>query len=190
MKKIENVSGILFYAILIGLTMVQLYIYALTPEPKKSYGAVRIDTAFISTPLHVVQENNICNNDDNETVVNELDTLILAMIEVESKGKDSAYNAKENAVGCLQIRPICVKDINRILEKKGDTTTYELSDRWSREKSIEMFMVIYSYYHEPYNHSYEQIARCWNGGPHGDEYSGTIGYWNKVQTELQDIYNK
>ena len=39
----------------------------------------------------------------------DVEPLIQAMIMVESEGNDSAYAKKEEAVGCLQIRPIMVR---------------------------------------------------------------------------------
>ena len=44
-----------------------------------------------------------------------LDKLVEALIWVESRGNDSAFHKGENAVGCLQIRPIMVKEVNRVL---------------------------------------------------------------------------
>ena len=41
--------------------------------------------------------------------------IISALMYVESSNNDSAYNANEDAVGCLQIRKTMVNDVNRIL---------------------------------------------------------------------------
>lgn len=108
--------------------------------------------------------------------------VVERMIVVESNGNDSAYNANEEAVGCLQIRPIMVREVNRILRKQGDTLRYHLKDRWDREKSLEMFH-IWREYHHP-NSPDEVIARNWNGGPRGYEKESTIRYWDKVKGEL------
>ena len=115
-----------------------------------------------------------------------LDELVEALIWVESRGNDSAFHRGENAVGCLQIRPIMVKEVNRVLDLQGSTNIYTLEDRWSRTKSIEMFNVIADYYHE--TSSYEKIARCWNGGPKGLQKKQTKKYWRKVQKRLN--YNE
>ena len=115
-----------------------------------------------------------------------IDTVALlldAMIEVESRGNDSAYAANENAAGCLQIRPIMVKEVNRFLRKLGDTLRYDLDDRWCREKSIEMFYVWVDYRHDDSN--LETIARSWNGGPRGPKKKSTLYYWSKVQNEYK-----
>ena len=108
--------------------------------------------------------------------------VVEGMIYVESRGNDSAYNASEDAVGCLQIRPIMVREVNRILRKQNDTLRFELEDRWDRNKSLEMFHIWRGYYHP--NSNWETIARCWNGGPSGHKTSRTHCYWNKVRKEL------
>lgn len=108
--------------------------------------------------------------------------LVQALIMVESSGSDSAYNVSEDAVGCLQIRPIMVREVNRILRKQGDTLRFEMKDRWSRDKSLEMFH-IWREYHHP-NSTDEVIARNWNGGPRGYEKESTIHYWRKVRGHI------
>lgn len=108
--------------------------------------------------------------------------VVEGMIYVESRGNDSAYNASEDAVGCLQIRPIMVREVNRILRKQNDTLRFELEDRWDRNKSLEMFH-IWREYHHP-NSSDEVIARNWNGGPRGYEKESTIKYWRKVRGHI------
>ena len=120
------------------------------------------------------------------TISNENDVwkVLNAMIKVESKGNDLAYCAKENAVGCLQIRPIMVKEINRILIRQKKSIRYTLEDRWSRKKSIEMFFIWKNYHHK--NSSLEKIARNWNGGPNGYTRNCTKVYWNKVKKELEN----
>ena len=113
--------------------------------------------------------------------------LVNALIWVESKGNDSAYHKGERAAGCLQIRPIMVKEVNRILDLKGSEKIYTLEDRWSRAKSIQMFNIVVNYYHP--NGTYEEIARCWNGGPQGLQKKQTKKYWNKVQKRLKHNEN-
>ena len=105
--------------------------------------------------------------------------LIGAIIQVESSGNDSAYNKSEDAVGCLQIRPVMVREVNRLLQKRKDDRVYTLSDRWNRQKSIEMFLVFTKNISTS-----EAKARCWNGGPKGMTKSATIKYWNKVKTKI------
>ena len=109
--------------------------------------------------------------------------ILSALIYVESRGLDSAYNSSEDAVGCLQIRPIMVREVNRILHKTGKEERFEMKDRWDREKSLEMFH-IWREYHHP-NSTDEVIARNWNGGPNGYEKTSTLNYWKKVKGHLE-----
>ena len=104
------------------------------------------------------------------------------MVWVESKGNPKAFAKREDAAGVLQIRPIMVNEVNRILNLNKDDRFYTLDDRWDKEKSIEMFYVFVDYYHK--ESSYEEIARCWNGGPKGLQKKQTKRYWKKVQNTL------
>jgi len=110
------------------------------------------------------------------------ENLINALISVESRGNDKAYCKSEEAVGCLQIRPIMVREVNRILKIQGNKKRFKMKDRWNRDKSIEMFNVWKGYHHS--NSTGEQIARNWNGGPKGYRRKSTINYWMKVQKYL------
>jgi len=106
------------------------------------------------------------------------DKLIAAIIQVESGGDTLAYNSKEDAVGCLQIRPIMVREVNRLVGKDSFT----LQDRWSKVKSIQMFNILRSHLKGA---SDEQIARTWNGGYNGHNIPQTMQYWNKVKKYTQ-----
>jgi len=106
------------------------------------------------------------------------DPLIAAIIQVESGGDTLAYNCKEDAVGCLQIRPIMVREVNRLLGKDS----FKLKDRWSKAKSIQMFNILRSHLKGA---SDEQIARTWNGGYNGKNIPQTLQYWNKVKKYTQ-----
>ena len=65
---------------------------------------------------------------------------------------------------------------------------YKLKDRYSREKSIEMFNIWREFYHP--NGNFEVISRTWNGGPKGYLKKATVGYWMEVQNELSLINEK
>ena len=113
-----------------------------------------------------------------------IDTLLMAVMAVESNFDSMAYNSKENAAGVLQIRPIMVREVNRLLGEDK----YTLKDRWSKAKSIEMFNVIRSHLKGATD---EEIARTWNGGYNGKNIPQTLQYWNKVkQYTLNNIKNK
>ena len=107
--------------------------------------------------------------------------IISAIMFVESSYNNFAYNPNEDAVGCLQIRRCMVDDINRILEIKNLPLRFTYNDRWSREKSIQMFEIYRKYYNL---NTYEKIARCWNGGPNGIYKSTTADYWDRVKNKI------
>ncbi len=109
--------------------------------------------------------------------------VVLGMIQVESNGNDSAYNIKEDAVGCLQIRPIMVREVNRILRKTHKDNRFKMKDRWDRDKSLQMFWVWRDYHHP--NSTDEVISRNWNGGPNGYKKKSTEKYWKKVNSCLE-----
>jgi hypothetical protein len=112
------------------------------------------------------------------------DLLLEAIIVVESNGNDSCIGDKNlgrPSVGCLQIRPIMVREVNRLLRKQKIKKKYTLNDRYSRKKSIEMFYIWRDYHHS--EDSDEVIARCWNGGPKGWKKKSTNYYWAKVVKE-------
>ena len=111
-----------------------------------------------------------------------IDCLVEAIIQVESRGDSTATGDRGWAIGVLQIWPIMVREVNRILEKDGSDVRYVYTDRLSVQKSIEMFHIWREYYHP--NSDWETIARCWNGGPSGHSHHRTKCYWNKVRKEL------
>jgi len=116
------------------------------------------------------------------------DYLIEALIQVESRGNTNAIGDKhlgEPSIGVLQIRPVMVREVNRILKIMGTTQRYKLKDRFDRQKSIEMFL-FWKNYHHPED-GFEEIARCWNGGPRGLKNKRTEKYWIKVQNEINNL---
>ena len=125
---------------------------------------------------------------DVQVVVSEHD-LVSALILVESRGNDSAIGDRHivggEAVGALQIRPIMVREVNRILKIQKSDKRFKLRDRFDREKTIEMFTIWKNFHHK--DSDFEKIARNWNGGPKGYKLRNTERYWNKVQKELDGI---
>ena len=106
----------------------------------------------------------------------QLDRLIPALIQVESGGRTTATGDSGNAVGCLQIWPIMVEDVNRIAG-----TAYTLPDRLNPVKSVEMARIYFGHYGKQW--TLEQAARHWNSGP--NRTTGTDEYWNKIKKELK-----
>ena len=125
---------------------------------------------------------------DIKPIIEEED-LVSALIYVESRGNDSAIGDRhlvgEEAVGALQIRPIMVREVNRILRIQKSDKRFALKDRFERDKTIEMFLIWKNFHHR--DSDYETIARNWNGGPKGYRNPRTEKYWNKVQEQLDEI---
>jgi hypothetical protein len=92
---------------------------------------------------------------------------------VGDRGADGVYRA----VGIAQIWPITVKDVNRIAGTK-----YTLNDRFSVEKSRQMFQLYTEHYAKGRSDEYK--ARIWSGGPTGNTKKSTIAYWNKIRKHL------
>ena len=147
--------------------------------------------ALISTgtvePIEVCYEETIIQLEpkDIQMALSERD-LVSALILVESRGNDSAIGDRHivggEAVGALQIRPIMVREVNRILKIQKSDKRFKLKDRFDREKTLEMFTIWKNFHHK--DSDFEKIARNWNGGPRGYSNPRTEKYWAKVQKEL------
>ena len=120
-----------------------------------------------------------------DEIKKDIKDIIDAIIFVESSDNDSAYRESEDAVGCLQIRQTMVNDNNRILKRQGSNLRYTYNCRWNRTKSIELFNIFVDHYNLT---TAEEMARCWNGGPRGINNPYTLGYWSKVENELEESY--
>ena len=101
--------------------------------------------------------------------------VIDAISKVESKGNPKARS--KDCVGILQIRPILVADCNEYLKMRKSKKRFNLDDRYSVEKSKEMF-ILYQKRYNPSN-NVEKAIRLWNGGC-GYSVAKTQGYLNKV----------
>ena len=107
-------------------------------------------------------------------------SIMEAIIQVESGGNPNAVSGK--SVGAMQITPICVKECNIILQKRGSKLRYTMNDRYDVKKSKQMFLLIQSYHNKA--NDVEKAIRLWNGGP---RYSikGTNRYYRKVMRYLK-----
>jgi len=109
-------------------------------------------------------------------------TFVDSIIHVESRGRDNALS-RDGSAGPLQIKAVLVKDVNRILARRGDTLRFNLKDRFIREKAIQMFWIYQSFYGKE-SDSFETMARRWNGGPGGPSRKATVKYWKKVNRQF------
>lgn len=106
--------------------------------------------------------------------------VIEAIIVVESEGNARAVSGQ--SVGAMQITPILVRECNDILSRRGEKKRYTLADRYSVEKSKEMFVLIQSHFNP--RHNEERAIRLWNGGGHYT-VRGTNGYYRRVLAAMK-----
>ena len=88
--------------------------------------------------------------------------VVEAIIYVESKGNDNAVSKDGTCVGPMQIKKIVVDDCNEYCKIIGSNKRFTYNDRFNREKSIEMFILIQKRYNK--SNDIEKAIRIWNGG--------------------------
>ncbi len=94
--------------------------------------------------------------------------LIPLLIQVESGGKADAVGDGGKAVGCLQIHPVVVEDVNRIYQTK-----YTEKDRLNKAKSMSICRLYLKYYGTRYQLKTGKkadiyiLASMWCAGPDG-----------------------
>ena len=117
------------------------------------------------------------------------DLLYSSIVWVESKGNANA-KSKDGSVGIIQIKPVMVKEVNRICKIRGLDKKFTLADRKNPSKSAEMFWIYQEFYNPGINRDslskedMEIMARKWNGGPEGHRKKATKKYWKKVSKRV------
>jgi hypothetical protein len=103
-----------------------------------------------------------------------------AIIWLESKGNPRARCGIY--AGAMQISPGLVRECNNILKARGEERRFTLDDRYSLEKSKEMFILMMSKYNPENN--IDKAFRIWNGGV---RYSvrKTQGFVNKARRYMK-----
>ena len=174
-------DNIMYIAVIMAVTMMLLYTVDYERKIESLQDELNNKDILIDSLFHEMDtltwEQEMWDYDISQNTTH----LLSAIMFVESSYDDLAYNAYEDAVGCLQIRKCMVDDVNRILKLKKLHKRFTYSDRWSRYKSIKMFNVYCGHYNL---NTSEEIARCWNGGPRGMTNEITVGYWKKVENQL------
>lgn len=117
--------------------------------------------------------------DEAEATTFDWNPVMEAIIQVESQGNEKAVSG--NSCGAMQITPILVEECNNILKKRKSKKKFSLKDRFSIEKSKEMFQLIQSYFN-PTN-CIEKAIRSWNGGIRYNKRR-TQRYYEKVMANL------
>ena len=131
-----------------------------------------------------------------------LNIIIATLMEVESDCNPNAIGDDGKAVGILQIHPITVDDVNRIMDMDDEIShpVFTLADRYDVEKSKQMCAIYLTYYLSKYlaykpftTMSHKEIcARLWNGGYQGlkNNPDATDAYWQKFENEIDRlVYN-
>lgn len=104
----------------------------------------------------------------------EWNLFLRALIQVESGGNSKAIG-KHNDGGILQITPIYVQEVNRLSKKN-----YTLDDRFSVDKSLEMFAIVQNHYNP--KKDIDKAIKLHNPGA-GRDYANKI---YKAIKELKD----
>ena len=116
--------------------------------------------------------------------------VIYAIEEVESNRDPYAINTQENALGCLQIRPIMIADYNRITK---ENLSHDIA--YNRAMAYIIASTIFNHYMKGIESpNAKHLAFIWNGGgsawkrvdnPKNDQKQKNLdSYWAKVKMHL------
>jgi hypothetical protein len=92
------------------------------------------------------------------------DSMLLSFIRLESSFKEDAVNPVSGARGILQILPIMIKEVNRILDQEK----FCWEDAFDAIKSIEIWYIVQQHHNPDY--SIEKACQIWFGK--GVQYDG------------------
>jgi soluble lytic murein transglycosylase-like protein len=105
--------------------------------------------------------------------------LLSALIQIESNGNDQA-KGRHGELGALQIKPILVRDVNRIMG-----THYAHTQVTNR--TISLFIANAYLAHYGKHLSDESLARIWQGGPKAIHRSSSRAYGRRVMRKLSSL---
>jgi hypothetical protein len=111
-----------------------------------------------------------------------LDVLAQALIYVESRGNDNAKSEISSASGPLQELIIFVDEANRLSELYKLDVKFEYSDRFDRQKAIDMFKLI-QHHHNPEN-SFIRAVTIHRGFFSEDYYSAVGDQYDALMHNL------
>ena len=107
-----------------------------------------------------------------------LNSLISALMIVESGNNDQAIGDQGRALGPLQIHKAVVLDVNRFT--KSNYRHHDMTNRVAARAVCQAYLEHYGR-----GKTTEQQARIWNGGPTGDRKPVTLAYWRRVQKAIK-----
>ena len=105
--------------------------------------------------------------------------LLSALIQIESHGNDQA-KGRHGELGALQIKPILVRDVNRIMG-----THYAHAQVTNR--TISLFIANAYLAHYGKHLSDESLARIWQGGPKALMRPSSRAYGRRVMRKLSSL---
>jgi hypothetical protein len=117
------------------------------------------------------------------------DVFFSSIAWIESSHNPKA-KSKDGSIGIVQIKPVMVKEVNRICQLRGIDKRFTLADRQSKSKSKQMFWIYQKFYNPTVDFErlsqkeMEILARKWNGGPKGHIKNATKKYWRKVEKRV------
>jgi hypothetical protein len=140
--------------------------------------------AFLAFTFFILQ----CSQKAEASI--EITDVIYAIEEVESNRNPHAINTQENALGCLQIRPIMIADYNRIT---GEDLAHDVA--YNRSMAYIIASTIFNHYMKGIEKpNAKHLAFIWNGGggawrrvdyPQKDTKQKMLDiYWEKVKLHL------
>ena len=147
-----------------------LLIFSLTTKANSSIKNKRKKTFNRSKKIKKPKKTSI--KIKNDSIKNNWQLLIQAIAKVESENNPKAIS--RDCVGLLQLRPIYVNQVNKILGRRK----YTLNDRFNPTKSIEMFNIYQTYYNP--KHNLNIAIRLHNRGNN---------YYNKILNEMFKLKN-
>ena len=118
----------------------------------------------------------------------QFDIFLKVLAAVESGGDPTAYRKAEKAAGLYQIRPIYLRDVNKIIARQG-LPAYTQADRYDPAKSRKMVEIYLSCYCTEARlgrvPTWLDAARIHNGGPNGWKKKSTEGYARRFKEQSQ-----
>lgn len=124
----------------------------------------------------LVSLNNVSANARRLTY----ERLIASIAYVESKHETDIVSSDGRHVGYLQISKELVRDCNKIL----GYNKYNYRDRYSKQKSIEMFHIIQKHYNPKQN--IRLAMRLWNEGTSAIKKKPRV---TKYMRKVMDVYD-
>lgn len=129
----------------------------------------------------------------------DMDVIIKALINVESHGDVNAIGDNGTAWGCLQIRQMCLDDVNKFeaihaRNEKRKARVFTKKDCFNRQTSIEIAKIYLTYWVKNYEKTTHKkatarvVALIWNAGPFkAKKIAWTQDYWARTVKELTKL---